>query len=125
MLQTRVILISEFRDGFTPVAHSPYATSIPGRITVLDFNIPRPRGVYCLHDKRIMVPEDEGVEYSDIIFADPYPCDAPGCSIEVVTRKMNEEAVEYEEERWAEYNADIYLSLCAEPYGLMPFERRG
>lgn len=63
---------------------------------------PLPRGVYCQHGKRIMVPESEE-EYSGFKFAEPWPCGEESCTPEIVQEEMQREAEEYEAEQWEEY----------------------
>lgn len=60
-------------------------------------------GSWCKHGKRIMVPDPvDQSDYPVLVFADPWPCDQ-GCTRVEIERQIEEEAAEYEAERWAEY----------------------
>ena len=78
------------------------ATSEEGGKEMTDRN-DLPRGVYCQHGKRIMVPENEEEQYSDFVFANPYPCDQKECSQDQVAKHMEDEAAEYEAAQLDEY----------------------
>jgi len=64
--------------------------------------VDQPRGVYCRHGKRIMVPESDE-PYSGFVPNEPWPCDEPECTREKFEQEMQEEQDEYEAERWREY----------------------
>ena len=64
--------------------------------------VDQPRGVYCQHGKRIMVPESDE-PYSGFVFTEPWPCDEPECTREKFEQRMQEEQDEYEAECWREY----------------------
>jgi len=67
-------------------------------------------GMWCQHGKRIMVKDPaDASDCPRLIFADPWPCLTPGCTRERVEAELEEEALEYEQERWQEY-----WDICAD-----------
>lgn len=62
-------------------------------------------GTWCRHGKHVVLadpnrePDDQ---YPTGVIAEPWPCDAPGCTAEQFAADMQTEADAYEAERWAE-----------------------
>lgn len=69
-------------------------------------------GTWCPHGQHIMVanPDDER-DYPEPIPADPWPCDVEGCTLKALDAERAREALEYQQEQWAEYNAEIRAGL--------------
>lgn len=67
-----------------------------------------PRGLYCIHDQRIMVPGSDE-PYAPLVWADPYPCADPRCTPAVVQAEQEEEAAQNDAEQWRDYYRDIAL----------------
>jgi hypothetical protein len=66
-------------------------------------------GSWCPHGKRIMVADPSDLsDYPVLVFAEPWPCDR-GCTRAECERQLEEEAAEYEADRWREY-----WDMCAE-----------
>ena len=63
------------------------------------------RGVHCEHGQRVMVPDPVEADdlYPSFRMADPWPCDAEGCTAERLAAENEAEALEYERDRWLEY----------------------
>lgn len=61
-------------------------------------------GVWCRHGKRILAPDPADTsDYPRCIPADPWPCSEASCSLAQYEADMEEEAAQYEAERWQEY----------------------
>lgn len=70
----------------------------------------RPRGLYCKHGHRLMVPDLSGEYESNppLVFVEgDWPCDQPECSREQIEADFEREEAEYREAQWAEYRATI------------------
>jgi hypothetical protein len=60
-------------------------------------------GLWCQHGQRLLVPDPADTsDYPRCIPAVPWPCNE-GCTPEGLAADMEEEAAEYERDRWNEY----------------------
>jgi hypothetical protein len=68
-------------------------------------------GNWCAHGKRVMVPDpkhDPGDPYPAAVVANPWPCDAPGCTPERLAAELIAEAHEAETQAMQEYRKAVY-----------------
>jgi hypothetical protein len=58
-------------------------------------------GMWCQHGYRVMVADpNDTTDYPGLVFTDPWPC--PKCTPQQIEAETEEEAAQYEAERWAE-----------------------
>jgi hypothetical protein len=68
-------------------------------------------GTWCEHGKRVMVPDphrDLADPYPAAVIADPWPCEAPGCTPQRLEAELVAEAHEAGAEAMEEYRKAVY-----------------